>query len=92
MVPTLQLPHFEQRFIASMRAFLGSIDAQLEVDQDYVPEPQRCNDFYIMDLALSSGVFTAQQLKHLNYCRLYLVTASRQGTNLMKPYWLAFST
>jgi hypothetical protein len=58
MVPTMPLPHYEQRFIASMRAFLGSIDAQLEVDQDFVPERQRRNDFYLMDLAMSSGAFT----------------------------------
>jgi hypothetical protein len=59
MVPTLHLPHYEQRFLASMRDFLGSIDAQLEVDQDFVPACQRVNDFYLMDLAMNSGRFTA---------------------------------
>jgi hypothetical protein len=78
MVPSLPLPHYEQRYIASMRNFLGSIGAQLEVDQTFVPAPQRINDFYLMDLAISSGRFTPKQLKLVNYCRLYLqaVTAS----------------
>jgi hypothetical protein len=45
-----------------MRAFLGTIDAQLEVDQSFVPDRQRENDFYLMDLAMSSDVFTAKQI------------------------------
>ena len=78
MVPTKKLPHYEQRYTASMRDFLGSIGGQLEVDCSFVPERQRVHDFYLMDLAMSSGRFTDKQLKLVNYCRLYLqaVTAS----------------
>jgi hypothetical protein len=88
MVPTLYLPHYEQRFLASLRDFLGSIDAQLEVDQDFVPARQRVNDFYLMDLAMKSGRFTGKQLKLVNYCRLYLQVVTAADIVLPSGYCL----
>jgi hypothetical protein len=88
MVPQLSLPHYEQRFLSSMRDFLGSIDAQLEVDQAFVPERQRCHDFYLMDLAMNSGVFSAPQLKQVNYCRLYLQVVTASDITLPSGYQL----
>jgi hypothetical protein len=88
MVPSIHLPHFEQRFIASMRDFLGSIGAQLEVDQTFVPTRQRRNDFYLMDLAMSSGRFTSKQLKYVNYCRLYLQAVTAADVVLPSGYLL----
>jgi hypothetical protein len=88
MVPSIPLPHFEQRFIASMRDFLGSIGAQLEVDQTFVPPRQRRNDFYLMDLAMSSGRFTSKQLKYVNYCRLYLQAVTAADVVLPSGYLL----
>jgi hypothetical protein len=88
MVPSLTLPHYEQRYIASMRDFLGSIGAQLEVDQDFIPARQRVNDFYLMDLAMSSCRFTAKQLKLVNYCRLYLQVVTASDVVLPSGYQL----
>jgi hypothetical protein len=88
MVPSLPLPHYEQRFLASLRDFLGSIDAQLEVDQSFVPERQRRNDFFLMDIAMSSGRFTSKQLKLVNYCRLYLQVVTAADVVLPSGYLL----
>jgi hypothetical protein len=71
-----------------MRAFLGTIDAQLEVDQSFVPDRQRENDFYLMDLAMSSDVFTAKQLRQVNYCRLYLQVVTASDVVLPSGYQL----
>eukprot|EP00980_Cylindrotheca_fusiformis_P007788 scaffold1667_cov78-Cylindrotheca_fusiformis.AAC.1 len=78
MQPSLPLAHFESHYLQSLREYLARIDGQLEVDEPYVPPPQRTNDIYLMDLAVTHGGFDSAALKRLNYCRLYLqvVTAS----------------
>eukprot|EP00980_Cylindrotheca_fusiformis_P026777 scaffold17422_cov103-Cylindrotheca_fusiformis.AAC.6 len=78
MKPSLPLAHFESHYLQSLRAYLARIDGQLEVDEPYVPPPQRTNDFYLMDVAVLHGSFDSAALKSLNYCRMYLqvVTAS----------------
>lgn len=66
------LPHLESKWLASLRDFLASIDASLQLDNPGIPPLQRCHDTYIMDGILSSGKFTAAEIRRLNYCRLYL--------------------
>ena len=58
-----QLPHLESRLLASLRDYLRTIDARLELDTHFVPEKQRENDSYIMDHVLDSGEFTAGAIK-----------------------------
>eukprot|EP00980_Cylindrotheca_fusiformis_P027515 scaffold20799_cov73-Cylindrotheca_fusiformis.AAC.4 len=83
MIPSLRLAHFESKFIQSLRQYLATIDASIEVDTPFVPPCQRENDFYLMDVATSAADFSVQDLCRLNYCRLFLqaVTAS----DIVKP-------
>ncbi|KAI2500300.1 hypothetical protein MHU86_14180 [Fragilaria crotonensis] len=66
------LPHLESKWILSLREFLASIDSQLQLDNASIPQTQRQHDTHIMDGILSSGKFTAAEIRRLNYCRLYL--------------------
>ena len=67
-----ELPHFEAVWLASLRTFLATINATIEVDDPGIPPKQRAGDEYIMDMILASGQFTTLQIKRLNYCRLFL--------------------
>jgi hypothetical protein len=71
-IPSLALPHLESVFLQSMRHFLAQIDAQIEVDDPFVPPLQREFDEFLMDIALASNAFDPSELKLLNYCRLRL--------------------
>ena len=66
------LPHLESKWLASLRTFLAFIDSSLQLDTDYVPPCQREYDASIMDIVLQNGKFTDDEIKRLNYCRLYL--------------------
>jgi hypothetical protein len=66
------LPHLESKWLASLRTFLASISASLLLDDPCIPPLQREHDQYLMDLILQSTRFTPQEVRRLNYCRLYL--------------------
>ena len=66
------LPQLESKWLSSMRDFMSTINATLELDHTGVPPPQRQDDQYIMDLILDSDQFTNAQIRRLNYCRLFL--------------------
>lgn len=66
------LPHLEGRWISSLRQFLSSIQAYITVDTHFTPNLEREGDITIMDFAIQSGEFTTQELKIVNYCRLYM--------------------
>ena len=70
VVPTL--PHFESKWLNSMRHFLRAIQGQLRLDVPFVPEIQRVNDSFIMDHVLERGMFSKAEVRRINYCRLYL--------------------
>ena len=70
--PNTPLPHLECRWLTSLRNFLAHIHAQIRVDLHTVASPERRNDLYIMKYARECGLFTDQDLKIINYCRLYL--------------------
>ncbi len=67
-----KLPHCESVWLASMRTFLATINATIEVDEPGIPPKQRQGDEYIMDMILEDGSYTKAQIRRLNYCRLYL--------------------
>ena len=61
------------RHLKLLRQFLAKINSHIERSaQPYIPALQRTNDAYLMDLAIQSNGFTAKEMTHLNYCRLYL--------------------
>lgn len=70
--PSLHLPHLEGRLIPSMRQFLHRIHGAIEVDRPCVPEIQRVDDRYLMNMALECGRFSDPQICLINFCRLYL--------------------
>ena len=64
------LPHLESKWIKSLRIFLRSIGATLEIDTTFVQPLQREFDHYLMEMILLSGKFNEVEI--LNCCRLYL--------------------
>ena len=70
--PASTLPHFESKWLKSIRTYLDSIHASIELDNPCVPQIQRRGDSYIMDHVLESRQFSPMEIRHINYCRLYL--------------------
>ena len=66
------IPYLECRWIKSLREFLRKIEGQIIVDIPIVPPPERQSDIYIMRYAMECGLFSDDDLKIINYCRLYL--------------------
>ena len=67
-----RLPHMDpMQWLPSMRQFLHSVDCQIEVGLDFVPNLQRDHDLFLMDYATEAN-YTDGELKLVNACRLYL--------------------
>ena len=66
---SLDLPHLESKWIASIRVYLASIRAGLQLDRSGLPALQRQGDSFIMDYELDSKKL---KIRRINYCRLYL--------------------
>ena len=66
------LPHLEAKWIGSLRNFLATISASIQLDDPCIPAPQREHDHYLMDMIAQSARFTPAEIRKLNYCRLYL--------------------
>ncbi|KAI2502874.1 hypothetical protein MHU86_11543 [Fragilaria crotonensis] len=69
---TTKLPHMESRWLASLRDYLASIRASLQLDITGVANLEREHDKFIMDCIIDSGHFSPNEIKKLNYCRMYL--------------------
>jgi hypothetical protein len=65
------LPHFESKWLRSVRDFLQLIQGTLRLDRPWIPELQRVNDSFIMDHVLECGNFNPKEIQRINYCRLY---------------------
>ena len=95
---TTVIPHTATRWLPSLRTFLASINGTIQLDRNYVPPMQRVHDEYIMDTILRSAAFTNDQIKIINYCRLYLqvVTVSdichANGTQVDAGYLSGYPT
>ena len=67
------LPHFEAKWLGSLRSYLNHVRAWIDVDDAGIAPLEREHDNYIMDIILQSNNFTpAAQIRTLNYCRLHL--------------------
>ena len=67
-----KLPHLESTWLAGLREYLHAVGGTLELDHNYVAPLQREHDQLIMDIVLQSNKFQPQQIRFVNYCRLYL--------------------
>jgi hypothetical protein len=66
------MPHLEARWLPSLRTFLKTINGHIETDHPFIPPPQRQHDSYIMDRALKSSAWSPLDIRHLNYCRMFV--------------------
>ena len=66
------LPHFESKWLKSLRDFLATINGSIATDTDPVPPTQRVHDCHLMDSVVSNPAFSPSQIRQVNYCRLYL--------------------
>ena len=62
----------EAKWLASLRQYLHHINGAITLDKNYVPQLERVHDIYLMDTILRSQQFDAEEIRFLNYCRLYL--------------------
>ena len=69
---TTSWPHFESKWLNSLRNYLRDIGGHLRLTQTGVPKLQRINDMFVMDIALNSKIFGPSALRRINYCRMYL--------------------
>jgi hypothetical protein len=71
--PEKPVPQLESKWFQSMRTFLATISASIEID-DFHPPPslQRLHDCVIMDVVHEHGSFTDAEIRRINYCRLYV--------------------
>jgi hypothetical protein len=52
---------------------LRTIDGHFDLDEDYIPPPQRELDIYLIDLLVTrSDAFIPDEARIINYCRQYL--------------------
>ena len=65
-------PHFESRWISSLRQYLSTTSGQLELNNSDTAMHRRFHDAHIMDVALTCGRFKAATIRRINYCRMYL--------------------
>jgi hypothetical protein len=66
------LPHLESKWFASLRSFLATMNASIQVDIPNIPPKQREGDVYLMDIIINAKTFSNAEIRKLNYCRLYL--------------------
>ena len=70
--PAAPVPQLESKWFQSMRTFLATIEASIEINDFKPPSLQRLHDCVIMDAVQSHGEFTDAEIRRINYCRLFL--------------------
>jgi hypothetical protein len=70
--PKTPLPYLECRWLKSLRDFLSTIHARIQIDSAPHYPPERSHDIYIMSYARENCRFSDHDLAIINYCRLYL--------------------
>jgi hypothetical protein len=67
-----KISYLKARWLPSLRHALHQFGATLTVDDDFVPQPERVDDPYIMDIAINLPEVDDTTLRIINYCQLYL--------------------
>ena len=70
--PHVRLPHLETKWTSSLRAYLSTFDGSITIDIKQCNSLQRKHDQCIMDIILGANKFKPYEIRHINYCRLYL--------------------
>ena len=68
---TYPIPYMESKWIEHLRKGLHCMKAKLWLREIWEPQPLRHNDVLLMEHFVTQG-FSTNQLRILNYCRLYL--------------------
>jgi hypothetical protein len=63
-------------WVTEIWAYLALCGAKLEISGLWKPVPHRVDDNSLMEIATSSGLFTAPEMKELNRCRIFLQVLS----------------
>lgn len=66
------LKYVPAKWILSLRSFLKDINGSLQIYQPLIYPQQRHHDQLIIDVVHNSNDFTSEQIKSINFCRLYL--------------------
>jgi hypothetical protein len=63
---------FWMKWLKLLCDFLSQSGSKFTHDEYHIPDLQRHGDQHIMDTVLNTQMFTNQQIRRINYCRLYL--------------------
>jgi len=66
------LPHLEARWLSSLRHGLLKTNTRIQLNHTFTIPPERDGDNHLMEWAISSGSYSDQQIRIINYCRTYL--------------------
>ena len=66
------LPHFEARWLKSLRVALDRASLKLHIHKTYVVPPERTNDQHIMEWVVEHSELLDHAIRIINYCRLYV--------------------
>ena len=78
----------ESKYVESIRRYLLSIGATIEVDQKFLPPLQREHDAYFMDLVLASKKYNTTETTYINWCRLHLQVLTVSDMALANGRWI----
>ena len=70
--PKIELPHLESKWITRLRDACANYGITMEFEETGIPEPDREDDQYLMDIVLRSKQFSPCEIRRINYCRMYL--------------------
>ena len=86
-----KIPYIESTWITHLQQMLRDIKGKLWVHDNWVLQPQRENDVFLMEY-FSTLDYTDRELKLLNYCRLYIQAlrlsdiVTTDGTQIQRKY------
>lgn len=86
-------PHLEGQWFGHTREFLSTVGGSLRTIYNFVPQPFRVGDKFLMDSIAAVTRFGKKRMRLINYCRLYLrVTFLSELTNskgdaLIPHFW-----
>jgi hypothetical protein len=70
--PKVPAPHLEGLYITSLREFPPSINGSIITEHSYTIPLQWVHYRAIMEVVITSNLFTPSECKIINYCRMFL--------------------